>query len=676
MRAWRQKLTTIFRRESARSEPSSADPAEGRDNLKSSTSLSTKSASVREMWSLLSPYFMESEEKNRARGRLVSLVALSGAMLGGAVYGNHWSNDFINASQALIKHQGPEKQKRFNDLLEKFGLLIAGTLIGLRQYRRIEGKLQSDMSAWMLSDRMAKMMEDNVHVRLPEHTDIKNPAAVMASSIQTFTDKSVSLGLGATTAIMEFPPFAYILWKLSGNGEITAFGQTVTVPGYMMWGALAYAGVNIAIAAKLGKPLVGMHDELQQKHAAFSSEIALSQKDAGNIAMSGGEDRQKQVLLEHIQALKKTQHKIHDKNTALNIMRRADGEVGFILPYIAAFATAAKSSLTWGQITQGAHAFYNVQGSLRFYFDARGQIAELESATANIIRLDKAFRDAAAADRRQYNPDSSGVRFEQGDTDSDISFRNLTLYRPGTSDPLLENLMASIEQGSRVIVMAPAGWGKTTLFRALAGLGGEGHGVISIPAGPRLMIVPQGRFIPRLSLPDILTYGLEEDTAGGITKKDMAAALGRLGLQRIIPDLEHTCRMGEEYEGKLSGGEAQRLAFARILLAKPDIRSSTRSPRLWMKRGKRHAIRPCSTICRIQPSSAFPTARALSISIRSRRRPMGKHCGLLPSAETARTWRLPPPPIFVDQWVVGFLRIGRSEGAGASAKLLSGLPWS
>ncbi|MDP3242375.1 MAG: ATP-binding cassette domain-containing protein, partial [Reyranella sp.] len=105
--------------------------------------------------------------------------------------------------------------------------------------------------------------------------------------------------------------------------------------------------------------------------------------------------------------------------------------------------------------------------------------------------------------------------------------------------------------------------GKSTLFRALAGIWPFGHGRVLIPAGARVLFLPQKPYIPIATLRDAVKYPDEYSTANDaeVVQALEAARLGHLA-----------GRLDEEahWSNILSGGEQQRLAIARALVFKPD----------------------------------------------------------------------------------------------------------
>jgi len=129
---------------------------------------------------------------------------------------------------------------------------------------------------------------------------------------------------------------------------------------------------------------------------------------------------------------------------------------------------------------------------------------------------------------------------------------------------VLEDTDIAIEPGERVLVAGESGTGKSTLVRAIAGLWPWGGGRIEVQKGAKLMLLPQRPYVPIGTLRRAATY---PDAAESRSVEEVAEAFRRVGLEHLID------RIDEEapWDQTLSGGEKQRLAFARIFLHKPDI---------------------------------------------------------------------------------------------------------
>jgi zinc/manganese transport system ATP-binding protein len=145
-----------------------------------------------------------------------------------------------------------------------------------------------------------------------------------------------------------------------------------------------------------------------------------------------------------------------------------------------------------------------------------------------------------------------------------LRFRNLTLGYE--RHPAVHHLTGSVEAGSLVAVVGPNGAGKSTLFKGIVGAlkplaGGIERGGID----PRdIAYLPQVAEIDRsfpISVYDMVAMGLwrSKGLFGGIGRGD------RDTIERAISTVGLTGFEGRAI-GTLSGGQMQRMLFARLLL--------------------------------------------------------------------------------------------------------------
>jgi len=110
-------------------------------------------------------------------------------------------------------------------------------------------------------------------------------------------------------------------------------------------------------------------------------------------------------------------------------------------------------------------------------------------------------------------------------------------------------------------VMGHNGAGKTTLLRAIAGIWPFGRGTVNVPRGAKVLFLPQRPYLPIGTLRHAVAY-----PGSGFADEAIRAALYDVGLDRFVGDLERS----ENWAQVMSGGEQQRLAFARALLYRPS----------------------------------------------------------------------------------------------------------
>jgi vitamin B12/bleomycin/antimicrobial peptide transport system ATP-binding/permease protein len=196
-----------------------------------------------------------------------------------------------------------------------------------------------------------------------------------------------------------------------------------------------------------------------------------------------------------------------------------------------------------------------VQESLSWFIDIYPNFAEwkatVDRLTGFAATLEKAREDAERIDGERNEVPGEGLKIE-----------NLELKLP-QGKPLLSSTTIELKPGEHVLVTGPSGAGKSTLFRALAGIWPYWKGRIKLPKGARLLFLPQKPYLPIGSLKHVVCY---PEDANRFSDEEIRESLKAVGLQTLASDLERS----ENWAQVLSGGEQQRLAFARALLNRPD----------------------------------------------------------------------------------------------------------
>ncbi len=149
-----------------------------------------------------------------------------------------------------------------------------------------------------------------------------------------------------------------------------------------------------------------------------------------------------------------------------------------------------------------------------------------------------------------------------GSNDASIHIDNLQVATPDGSVKFTEPHI-ELKPGEHVAITGENGTEKTLFFRAIAGLWPWGSGRISHPAGQTIMFLPARAYVPPGTLRAAVTYP-HPPTAGD--EAAITRAIIALGLEHLESKLDTEDR----WDRLLNDDEKQRIAFARVMLQKPN----------------------------------------------------------------------------------------------------------
>lgn len=120
------------------------------------------------------------------------------------------------------------------------------------------------------------------------------------------------------------------------------------------------------------------------------------------------------------------------------------------------------------------------------------------------------------------------------------------------------------------------GCGKSSLFRILGGLWPVYGGVVHKPASSQFILIPQRPYLPLGTLRDQVIYPHSKAVMDerGITDDDLSQILDVVQMGGII-EREGGWNTVKEWRETLSGGDQQRIAWARLFYHKPKVSANT-----------------------------------------------------------------------------------------------------
>jgi vitamin B12/bleomycin/antimicrobial peptide transport system ATP-binding/permease protein len=507
----------------------------------------------RDAWTVATPYW-RSEERWRARALIGAVIILNLALVGITVMLTFWQRAFFNALEAkdwsgfiallLWWRGGPT-----DGFMPGFALLLATYVLFTAYALYLRQALQIRWRRWLTGMYTESWLANRAYYRIAlTDAGTDNPDQRIAEDVRLFVDNTLVLGVGLVRSIVSLLAFVVVLWSLSE--PLVLIG--VTIRGYLVWVALLYAVLGTWLTHLIGRRLIALNYDQQKVEADFRFGLMRIRENAEAIAFYAGEANEKREFSQRFGAIVANWRAIMTVTKFLTFATSGYGQMALVFPFAVVAPAYFAGRMPLGGIFQTSSAFVQVQGALSWIVD---NYTALAGWSATVDRLAGFGRSIAAARATHAGP---VVTMNEAD---ELSLGSLALALPDGRG-LLRDTDVRIAPGERVMMTGASGAGKSTLLRAIAGIWPFGSGRIAYPRGRRLFM-PQRPYIPLGTLKRAVCYPANEEE---FYDREVAAAIQDAGLGHLSLRLSET----DAWERRLSGGEQQRLALARILLLRPD----------------------------------------------------------------------------------------------------------
>ncbi|BCJ07958.1 putative ABC transporter, ATP-binding protein [Pseudomonas sp. RtIB026] len=494
-----------------------------------------------QFWQLAGPYFSFRRSWRPLLAFALLLVLTLFAVRLNVLF-SFWYNGFYSALQAL-------DQTAFWYLLGVFAVLATIHVLRSLFAFYVTQAFNIRWRVWLTERLTADWMHGDAYYRgqfLAEPVD--NPDQRIELDVNAFVSGSVSLALGAVSALVSLVAFTGILWGLSAPLEVAG----VEVPRAMVFAVYVYVLVATWIAFRLGQPLIRLNFLNEKLTANFRYALMRLRENAENIAFYQGAQVERGTLLGRFFALIGNAWALVFRNLKFSGFNLGVSQVAVVFPFILQAPRFFSGAIKLGDVMQTAQAFGQVQDSLSFFRESYDTFAQYRATLDRLTGFLDANQQASALPRVATVDQAHG-----------LGIHGLQVRRPD-GHALIADLDLSLHSGQALLIKGPSGSGKTTLLRALAGLWPYAEGEVRRPLGTQALFLSQRPYLPLGDLRTAIAYPAQ-GAAGDDAR--MQQALRQVNLAHLAERLDEQ----RDWSRILSLGEQQRLAFSRVLFNRPQV---------------------------------------------------------------------------------------------------------
>ncbi|MGE7368774.1 ABC transporter ATP-binding protein/permease [Neorhizobium sp. NPDC001467] len=484
----------------------------------------------------------------------IALLALIGINVGFQYGINVWNREIFDA----IEQRDASSVYSLGGI---FPFLVLGsvTLVTTQVFGRM--MVQRRWRSWLTKALIARWLDHGRYYQLNLiGGDHQNPEARISEDMRIATESPVDFVSGVIAAFVSASTFIVVLWTIGGALTLPIAGADITIPGFLVIAAVIYATITSGSIAFIARHFVQVSEVKNQVEAEFRYSLTRVRENGESIALLGGEEEERNELDRSFKNVRRQWRLLAHQYMRTTVVSHGSLLIAPVVPVLLCAPKFLEGSMSLGEVMQAASAFTIVQSAFGWLVDNYPRLADWNACARRVASLMMSLDGLEKAEQSE-----TVGRIRRGETRNDVilALNNLSVSL-GDGTAVVKETEVEIVPGERVLVAGESGSGKSTLVRAIAGLWPWGDGSVDFRAGSNLFMLPQKPYIPSGTLRRAVAYphGADEWEA-----EKMTAALDKVGLGHLNDKLEEDA----PWDHTLSGGEKQRLAFARLLLHHPEI---------------------------------------------------------------------------------------------------------
>lgn len=429
------------------------------------------------------------------------------------------------------------------------GVLILKTRETLQVYWRqwLSAKL---IDIWVAKRRFQRLA--------PSGLEPANPEYRIADDVRWATEPLVDFAIGLLSAVITVITFVGILWSIGGSLTLGSGAGAVTIPAYLVLAAIIYGIAISALMLLVGRKLPRRYAKRNESEAKFRFGLMRMRDSADAIAMGGGQFSERRAIGDTYDTLAQRWLAVIRERVKLTWITNGNGVLVPVVPLLLAAPKYLAGELSLGSVMQIAAAFVQVQIAFNWIVENFMRIAEWLASARRVNELTEAIQ------RMEDLPpeEAKGPRRIAGAAGVLAAHELVLMDRDRR--PMAAPLSMEVRAGETRHLGDLGGEAASATLRALAGQWPWGTGVVATAPEARIGAAVRRMRWAETTLRDVLGRSEKDITPDA---ELLRASLARVGLERLSERLDDVA----DWDKVLHEAERQRLAFARLHVARPDI---------------------------------------------------------------------------------------------------------
>lgn len=346
----------------------------------------TGTASLRAQLEMMIRALLASQVRNRLALLGFGIFVIIVLTTYGQIRLNRWNQPFYDALARRNLHE-------FGVQLGVFCVIACVLLVLNVAQRFLAEELKLKLREGLARDLIGEWLKPGRALRLSKEADIgANPDQRMHEDARHLTELSGDLGVGLLQSAILLATFVEVLWAISGHFALTINGHVYQIPGYMVWGAIFYAGAGSLASWLVGRHLVARNAERYQRESGVRFALMQTNEHVAELDASPDAREKAQVrIFATVDNVLQAMWKLVLGVTNLTWVTAGYGWLSLVAPILIAAPAYFGGELTFGGMMMAVGAFNQVQQSLRWFVDNFSTIADWRATLLRVAELRRAL---------------------------------------------------------------------------------------------------------------------------------------------------------------------------------------------------------------------------------------------------------------------------------------------